>query len=192
MLQSLEILMNEHRVIEQVLKCLEKIVDRCGTDGIPDKESAQQALDFCRTFADRRHHGKEEAQLFPILESRGMGSPCGPLAVMRREHELGRLYIQGMAGVFDAAAAGEPDAVRWFIQHGQSYIRLLREHIGKEDHCLFANAQRVLTDHEDRQLMAAYEQFEAEEMDQGTHKKYISIANELAERCGVARAEVSG
>ena len=182
MIKSLEILMSEHRLIEQVLNSLEKIVDRCGKDGRLDKESAQQALDFCRTFADRCHHGKEEAQLFPVLETRGMGSPCGPLAVMRREHELGRLYIQGMAGVLDAAAAGDPDAVRWFIQHGQSYIRLLREHIGKEDHCLFANAESVLTADDDRQLTAAYEKFEAEEMGQGTHEKYASIARELAER----------
>ena len=188
MIQSLDILMNEHRLIEQVLNCLEKIVARCDADGRLDKESAQQALDFFRTFADRCHHGKEEAHLFPLLETRGMGSPCGPLAVMHREHELGRLYVQGMSSTLEAAAAGEPDAVRWFVQHGQSYIRLLREHIGKEDHCLFNNAQRVVTSHEDRQLVAAYEKFEAEEMGQGTHEKCVSAANELAQRYGVLRA----
>ena len=152
MMKSLEILMNEHRVIEQVLNCLEKILERCGAEGKLEKESAQQSLDFFRTFADRCHHGKEEAQLFPLLETRGMGSPCGPVAVMRREHELGRLYIQGMNSVLDAASAGDPEAVRWFIQHGQSYLRLLREHIGKEDHCLFANAERTLSAHDDDQL----------------------------------------
>jgi len=188
MIKSLDILMNEHRLIEQVLNCLEKIVARCDAEGRLDKESAQQALDFFRTFADRCHHGKEEAHLFPLLETRGMGSPCGPLAVMHREHELGRLYVQGMSSTLEAAAAGEPDAVRWFVQHGQSYIRLLREHIGKEDHCLFNNAQRVVTSHEDRQLVAAYEKFEAEEMGQGTHEQCVSAANELAQRYGVLRA----
>ena len=33
MMKSLEILMDEHRVIEQVLNCLEQILERCGTEG---------------------------------------------------------------------------------------------------------------------------------------------------------------
>lgn len=190
MMKSLEILMNEHRVIEQVLNCLEKMLERCGTEGKVEKDPAQQALDFFRTFADRCHHGKEEAQLFPLLEGRGMGSPCGPVAVMRREHELGRMYIQGMTSVLEAASASDPEAVRWFIQHGQSYVRLLREHIGKEDHCLFNNAERALQTHDDEQLLAAYEQFEAADLGPGTHEKYVNIANQLADRYGVLRAWV--
>jgi len=190
MMKSLEILVNEHRVIEQVLNCLEKILARCGADGKADRDSAQRALDFFRTFADRCHHGKEEAQLFPLLEARGMGSPCGPVAVMRREHELGRMYIQGMSSVLDAASAGDPEAVHWFVQHGQSYVRLLREHIGKEDHCLFANAERALTSNDDDQLRAAYDQFEAADLGVGTHEKYVDIANQLADRYGVPRASI--
>jgi hemerythrin-like domain-containing protein len=188
MFKSLEILMNEHRLIEQVLNCLEKIVARCGVDGRLDKESAQQALDFFRTFADRCHHGKEEKQLFPLLETRGMGSPCGPLAVMYREHELGRLYVQNMESTLEAAAAGSQDAVRGFAEHAQSYIQLLREHIGKEDHCLFSNAERALSSHEDSQLVAAYEKFEAEEIGQEKHQKCVHAADELAQRYGVLRA----
>ena len=156
MKKSLEILMNEHRVIEQVLSCLEKILERCHAEGRLDRESARQALDFFRAFADRGHHGKEEIQLFPLLENRGMGSPCGPLAVMRREHELGRLYVQGMEGAVEGASAGEPESVQWFTQHGQSYIRLLREHIGKEDHCLFTRADQSLTAEDDAALLAEY------------------------------------
>jgi hypothetical protein len=43
----------------------------------------------------------------------------------------------------------------------------------------------VVTAHEDDQLVAAYEKFEAEEMGQGMHEKCVSAANELAQRCGV-------
>ena len=46
MKKSLEILMNEHRVIEQVLNCLEKILERCRAEGKLDRESARQALTF--------------------------------------------------------------------------------------------------------------------------------------------------
>ena len=182
MLKSLEILVNEHRVIEQVLNWLEKMLERSVAEGKVEKEPALQALDFFRTFADRCHHGKEEAQLFPLIEKRGMGSPCGPVAVMLREHELGRLYIQSMTSVLDAASAGDPEALRWFVQHGQSYVRLLREHIWKEDNCLFLNAERALLTQDDQQLRAAYEQFEAADLEPGIHEKYVGIANQLATR----------
>jgi hemerythrin-like domain-containing protein len=189
MLKSLKILMDEHRVIEQVLNCLEQILERCGAEGKLNRESTQQALDFFRMFADRSHHGKEEVHLFPLLENRGLGGGCGPVAVMRREHELGRLYIQGMDAVLEAAAKGEPEAVRWFILHGQSYIRLLREHIGKEDHCLFARAESVMSAQDDDTQQAAYGQFEAADLCPGTHEKYVTIANHLADRCGVTKEE---
>jgi len=174
-----------------VLSCLEKILERCAADGVLDGESARQAIDFFRAFADRGHHGKEEIQLFPLLETHGLGSPCGPLAVMRREHELGRLYVQGMEGAVAGAEAADTDAVQWFVQHGQSYLRLLREHIGKEDHCLFPSAERSLTAEEDAQLQAAYAQFETADLGPGAHEKYVAIANQLSDRYGVPRAALS-
>ena len=188
MMKPLEILMGEHRVIEQVLDCLEKITQRCRAEGRLDKESARQALDFFHTFADRCHHAKEEAQLFPDLQGHGLGGGCGPVTVMLREHELARLYRQGMDQTVDAASVGDPDAVRWFTQHAQSYIRLLREHIGKEDHCLFPHAERALGPEEEQELLSSYAKVETEELGPGTHEKYLSLANQLADRYGVQKA----
>lgn len=189
MKKSLEILMDEHRLIEHVLACLQKILESGAADARLDGDAARQAIDFFRDFADRGHHGKEEIQLFPLLEDRGLGSPCGPVAVMRREHELGRLYLQGMESYLAGAAAGEAEAVQWLTQHGQSYIRLIREHIGKEDHCLFTRADRALTDEDDIRLQAAYAEFEAADMGPNARERYLSLANTLADRCGVPRAE---
>jgi hemerythrin-like domain-containing protein len=190
MKRSLEILMEEHRLIEQVLACLQTLLERCAAEGRLDGDAARQAIEFFRAFADRGHHGKEEIQLFPLLEVRGLGSPCGPVAVMRREHELGRLYLQGMEGYIAGATAGEPEAVQWFVQHGQSYIRLIREHIGKEDHCLFTRADHVLTDEDDARLQAAYAQFDTADMGPDGREKCAAIANQLADHCGVPRAGV--
>ncbi|NLF71306.1 MAG: hypothetical protein GX575_19930 [Candidatus Anammoximicrobium sp.] len=191
MKQSLEILIDEHRRIEQVLACLEKIIEHCASEGRLDGDAARQAIEFFRDFADRGHHGKEEIQLFPVLETRGLGSPCGPLAVMRREHELGRLYLQGMEGYMAAASGGEADAVQWFVQHGQSYIRLLREHISKEDHCLFTRAEQALTDEDDAQIQEAYARFEAADLGPHARQKCLALADGLAERYGVPRAHAS-
>jgi hemerythrin-like domain-containing protein len=180
-----DILMHEHRLIEQVLNCLEKIVHQATVGGKVDKASALNALDFLRSFADGCHHGKEEAILFPLMEANGFSGGCSPVAVMQREHELARLYLQGMAATVDGAAAGEPDALMWFIQHGQNYTKLLREHIRKEDICLFPSASHRLTENDEKQMLTAFEEFEATDANRGTHEKYVELANQLADRFGV-------
>jgi len=189
-MQPTDILMNEHRVIEQVLNCLERILEQCTTEKKLDTKSAKQAIEFFRSYADRCHHGKEEAHLFPVMQANGFSGGCSPVVVMLREHELGRLYIQGMDAVIEPAAAGDPESLKWFIQHGQSYLNLLKEHIRKEDICLFPAANHRLAEKDQQQLLAAFEKDEAEELKQGTYEACLKIANELADRFGVPRATI--
>ena len=125
-MQATDTVMRDHRVIEQVLQVLETIGEQGEATKLLDASAARAALDFCRTFADGVHHAKEEAHLFPMLEANGFGGGCGPVAILRREHELGRLYVQGMAAAVEAAAAGDPDALQGFVQHAQRYVTLLR------------------------------------------------------------------
>ena len=183
-----DILMDEHRVIEQVLNALERMIDGAAKSGRLEEQPAREVIEFFRMFADHCHHGKEETQLFPLMEARGFAGGCGPVAVMLREHELGRMYVGGMEAVIERASNGDADALQWFTQHGQSYIRLLREHIQKEDHCLFPSANRALNEQDQQQLLAAFEKVESEEMGEGTHEKYLALANRLADHFGVPRA----
>ncbi len=187
-----EILSNEHRVIEQVLDCLEALAQQCRSTGIFDKHAAEDAIDFFRNFADRCHHGKEEAHLFPAIEARGLPRNGGPTGVMLYEHEQGRAHLRAMADSIDAAAAGDAAAQRRFLGHAADYVGLLREHIRKEDHCLFAMANQALTEQDQENLLGAFARVEAEEMGAGTHARYIEIANRLAERFGVAQAAAVG
>lgn len=184
-----DILKNEHRVIEQVLNVVERIVRRIEVEGTFDTESAGQAIDFLRNFADRCHHGKEEHQLFPMLEIKGFDRDNGPTGVMCAEHEEGRALIQGMA---DAVAEGnDPAAGARYATFARAYVDMLRMHIQKEDHCLFSMADRALSDGDQTALMDLFEKVEAEDMGSGTHEKYLELANGLADRYGVARAEIA-
>ena len=182
-----EILSGEHRIIEQVLDCLETIARNCATEGRLDKTSAEQALDFFRNFADCCHHGKEETHLFPAMEAKGFPRQGGPTGVMRSEHEQGRTHIRAMAEAIEGATAGNSGAVAQFIYHAQGYVGLLREHIEKEDHCLFTMANQTLTEDDQHTLLAAFENVEQEHMGLGTHEKFLNLADELADRLGVTR-----
>ncbi len=183
-----EILMSEHRVIEQVLSCLEAIVRQARSTGRLDGPPARDAIAFFRHFADHCHHGKEEAHLFPTLEAKGFPRHGGPTGVMLYEHEQGRARLHGMDESLEGASAGDPAALERFLTNAEGYVSLLREHIYKEDHILFQLADRTLTEAEQRELLAAFRKVEAEEMDAGTHEKYLQVAQDLATRYGVARA----
>ena len=164
MSDPIQVLMDEHRVIEKVLNALEAAADL----EVP-VEFYDRALDFCTEFADACHHAKEEDRLFPLLEKRGIPREGGPVGVMCDEHVQGRGYIRQMR---EAAAAGEYDRVR---RVSLMYVGLLREHIQKEDNVLFAMARDVLG-REDLEKLGA--EFEAAE--QPECRRYHVVADELA------------
>jgi hemerythrin-like domain-containing protein len=183
-----EILTGEHRVIEMVLSCLEKMAQEAETTGKVDKSSAEQAIDFIRNFADGCHHGKEETHLFPAMESKGIPKEHGPIGMMLFEHEQGRAYVRGMAESLDGAAMGDKTALEAFIVNANGYVGLLRTHIQKEDHILFPMAGRVMDETDEKALMAQFEKVETEHMGIGTHEKYLKIAQSLAERYGIDKS----
>jgi hemerythrin-like domain-containing protein len=184
-MQATDVLMSEHRVIEMVLSCLEAITAQAEASGTLDAISAAQTLDFLRGFADRCHHGKEEKHLFPLLESRGMPREGGPTGVMLHEHVLGRQLLAEMAVAADRSSAMA------FAVAARSYVRLLRDHIWKEDQRLFQMANHLLSEEDDARLMRAYATTEHEDMGEGTHERYLGIAKQLAERLGVAQYSIS-
>jgi len=181
------ILSDEHRVIEVVLNCLERLSSEALESGRFDGQAAREILDFLRTFADRCHHGKEENLLFPALTSKGMPREHGPVGVMLHEHEVGRDLIGAMAAQTDAACDGNRAALETFTQHAASYVELLRAHIQKEDNVLFPMAGRILSEAEQHDLLAAYDRVERDHIGAGVHEDYLALARKLADKFGVDR-----
>jgi hemerythrin-like domain-containing protein len=186
-----DILSGEHRVIEQVLNCLEIIAEACRRDGRLDGRSAREAIDFFRNFADRCHHGKEETHFFPAMEAKGFSRETGPTGVMLYEHDMGRSYIRAMNETIEEAAAGDVPACAKFVHNAFGYVDLFREHIRKEDHCLFGMADQAFDEEDQQKLLAAFAHVETEEMGVDTHEKYLALADELAERFGVPKADAT-
>lgn len=177
-----EILTAEHRVIEQVLNVLEKMTAQAERSGALEKQDASDAVEFFRMFADKCHHGKEEAQLFPAMEAKGFPRDGGPTGVMIHEHEQGRRHVRAMADAIEKNDAKE------FARNGRAFIELLRQHIQKEDHCLFSMADQAFRPADQASLLAAFEAVERDHMGAGTHEKFLKLANDLADRYGVAHA----
>lgn len=179
------ILMDEHRVIERVLACLEILADQGEQAGKIDAEPASDAVEFIRVFADAAHHGKEEARLFPAMEARGLPAHAGPTSVMRSEHEQGRHLVRHMDDALESAARGEAPAVEQFVGAARSFVLLLRDHIAKEDQVLFPMADGLLPPDEQQALLRAFEEADADYVASGTRARCLGIADALCERYGV-------
>ena len=155
-MKAVEILSEEHRKIEIELQKLGKIV---AVFEIKKEKQAMEALsllDFFKNFADGVHHHKEEELLFPLLEQRGMSIDQGPTAVMRHEHQLGRSLIASMRKSLEADCQGDVHAYGDFVVAANGYLKLLREHIHKEDHCLFPMAEQALNEQDQKNLLESF------------------------------------
>ena len=184
-----DVLSGEHRVIEQVLGCLQTMIDRACSGQKLDVASARDAIAFFRTFADACHHAKEENQLFKALEKRGFSPHFGPVAVMLQEHDQGRTAIKDMVDALDRLDAGQPGAADIFVLAAREYIELLTQHISKEDQILFPMAAGVLSPAEQADVLAAFERAEHDELGPGTHEKFLAIADALGAKYDVKRKE---
>jgi hemerythrin-like domain-containing protein len=191
-MKATTILSDEHRVIEIVLSCLEKMTERALAEGELEREPAEEAVDFIRNFADRCHHSKEEGQLFPAIQMKGLPAEGGPVAVMLAEHEEGRRYVALMAQAIDSAANGDRQALEHFSRNARNYISLLRAHIAKEEQILFPLADRVMNESDQAEVLKAFDSVEHEHMGDGTHERYLKTAQNLAHRYGISTEPVDG
>jgi len=179
--KATELLSDEHRVIERVLAVVEKLA-AAPVEGRLD--SWKQALDFIRHFADGCHHLKEEKILFPAMEARGTPRDGGPIGMMLMEHEEGRSYVRSMLAAIALVETKNEAAKEVLIEYAKAYLRLLKDHIQKEDEILFRIADDVISPDEQKQLLRSFEEHEATEIGEGVHEKYLKIAEELEAKTG--------
>ena len=67
-------LMIEHRLIERMIRLMDKEADRIRQGGRPDVDLINMVIDFIRTYADKLHHGKEEDILFKSLAKKSLSA----------------------------------------------------------------------------------------------------------------------
>lgn len=152
MRSATDILRDEHQVILRALLALEGAAGRLGDDGTPAEGVWAGLIGWLRAFADRNHHGKEEQALFPVLIKAGVPAEGGPIAVMLEEHAEGRALLATMH-------AGEP-IHRAAAAH--RYIRLLRDHIDKENEVLFPLADAVLDERDQAEVCREFANLDAQ------------------------------
>lgn len=172
----MEVLSEEHRVIERVLDQTERMLNEFRLDA----DFMGKALDFFRNFADECHHAKEENVFFPVLEAAGIPREAGPIGCMLAEHEQGRSLVRAMTGHLEPAARGDPYATDLLRASAREFITLLRGHIYKEDNVLFIVADHALDAEKQAWVCAQFRRADLKGCDQDKHERYLALADELS------------
>lgn len=178
-MKATETLSEEHMVIMRVLAALEKASTRLEAGEPVPPGFFIEAAEFIKGFADGCHHKKEEGVLFPAMVQAGLPREAGPIAVMLSEHEEGRRLTRGMRQAAESLASGDENARAEVVANAMGYVRLLRQHIQKEDYILFPMADKVIPTAQHQQVAEAFEKVEHEETGEGVHEKYLAMAERL-------------
>jgi len=165
MSDPIDVLLEEHRIIEKVLTAFEQAGER----DLP-VTFYERGIDFIVNFADGCHHAKEEEQLFPEMERKGVPRAGGPIGVMCDEHVMGRAHVARMREMIDA---DDRDGLR---REALEYAALLRGHIAKEDNVLFPLGRAILDPSE---IAALKISFEGVDGSGECHRKYATLATQL-------------
>jgi hemerythrin-like domain-containing protein len=159
-LSPTETLESEHRFIQKVVAASAILADRlaAGTEG--DVDVLRGIVEFMRTYADKCHHGKEEALLFPALERRGVPMRGCPVGALIGEHKLGRTLVGALAEAIDVYSKGRAEAKDTVIKSLRGIVDLYPNHIWKEDFLLFPMTMKVLSPADLENLSVEFEKVE--------------------------------
>ena len=174
-----EVLKKEHDAILVMLQIAGIVCDKIESGESVNPDHLHQIVEFIREFADRCHHGKEEAMLFVAMEEAGIPRQGGPIGVMVSEHETGREFVREMDKAAEAYRGGDEGAAMRFARNARDYIALLSQHIHKENLILFPLADARIAAERQATLQADFDRFEAEEMGSGRHEQLHGILDGL-------------
>lgn len=178
-MRAIDVLMEEHRLIERVLDALEAAANALDRRQPVRPGFFLEAADFIAGYADGCHHHKEEGVLFDAIVASGLPASEGPIPVMLMEHEQGRAFTRGLRDAARRLDAGDAGAARQVVANARGYVALLRDHIMKEDEVLFPLADELLTPDRQDEVLQGFARIEREDAMEGARERFLSLAAAL-------------
>jgi hemerythrin-like domain-containing protein len=175
----IEMLLAEHRNIEKVIDAILVVKSNLVSGEAVEPQTLRDMVEFMRLYADKCHHGKEEAILFPLLVEKGVPAQGGPIQVLTHEHELCRKAVGEFATVVEAYAKSSNESTEELISKLCALTALYPNHIWKEDNVLFPMSEEIFDVTEKGELLKSFEKVD-QEQGEATHKRLVAIAEDLS------------
>ncbi len=172
-------LMKEHRLIEKMLRLMEREVGRMAREKNADARFIETAVDFIRTYADRCHHGKEEDILFKRLATKKLSADeRRMMQELIDDHKLGRKAVARLVSAKDAYERGGSTAISGIITEMRWLADFYPKHIEKEDKHFFLPVMDYLSDSEKEAMLKEMAEFDSAFI----HNKYAEVVQNLSKK----------
>ena len=171
-----EILINEHRLIERFVKLIKKEMEKIVSTQKVELNFIVVAVDFFRTYADRYHHGKEEGILFQGLSQKKLSDADEKMMLeLTMEHAYARRTVTNLERLKETYLDGKADTLKDILHLLKTLIELYPAHIEKEDKHFFLPSMKYFTQQEQGEMLSKFVEFDRE----FTNKKYQQIVTAL-------------
>ncbi len=167
-----EILINEHRLIERFVKLVKQEMEKIVETQKIEPNFIVVAVDFFRTYADRYHHGKEEGILFQGLSQKKLSETDEKIMLeLTMEHAYARKTVRDLESSKETYLAGKAEALKDILQLLKALVELYPMHIEKEDKHFFLPSMTYFTTQEQEEMLNRFMDFNRD----FTDKKYQQV-----------------
>ena len=171
--------MIEHRLIERMLAVIKGVIENIESKNKVNPVFVDIAVDFIRVYADRTHHGKEEAILFRELKNKPLSTEDRRVMnELIEEHVFGRQTTKALVDANTRYRNGDETALADISDKLQTLIEFYPKHIEKEDKVFFPSSRSYFTDEEDQAMLAEFWEFDRKMI----HEKYKSMVEGLVRK----------
>jgi hemerythrin-like domain-containing protein len=186
--QSIDLLMQEHRTIERVVGALELAAFHLARGVAVRPAFFSEAAGFFADYADGVHHAKEEGVLFGAIADSGMPADDGPIPMMLQEHVEARAFTRGLRDAARRLEGGDASAAPDVVAAARRYAALIRDHIAKEDEVLFPMAEGLLSPDTEAKVMAGFIRLERADAGDGKLAGLVALADRLVREAAAITA----
>jgi hemerythrin-like domain-containing protein len=173
-----DVLEDEHLYILKVISAMSVLAESLEKGEQVEPEKYKNILEFMRIFADKCHHGKEEALLFPLLEKRGVAPQGCPIGVLIHDHQTGRTLVAGLAEAVEGYQNGNLAARDALLKNIHDITALYPGHIWKEDYLAFPMSNKVLNAEDQHSLSEEFEKVD-ENIGMDVYQRLTYLADHL-------------
>lgn len=169
-------LMKEHRLIERMIDCMEKEIEKMEAHKKANPLFIDTAVDFIRMYADRTHHGKEEDILFRDLAKKQISPNHSKIMEeLVEEHKWARNIVKNLVEAKERYVKGNVDSLKEIIKLLGDLVEFYPKHIEKEDKHFFIPVMKYFNDNEQQEMLDEYWDFDKNLI----HEKYENVVKNL-------------
>lgn len=172
-------LMVEHRLIERMVKLLERELARIKETKQINPAFIESAVDFFRTYADRTHHGKEEDILFRELSKKNLSKEHKKVMDdLVNDHLFARKTVKALIEAKEKSVQGDKKAANEIQAILKTLINLYPGHIEKEDRHFFIPVMDYFSQKEQDKMLDEFFEFDRNMV----HEKYKKLVEQFEEK----------